>query len=451
MQQALTYAKKHILLNLILFSCATLAITAYTSKIMASDINSGQKIIEKNAKEASVISSSASEATSNTTTEKTTLQPTATATEQSATAGSSATREITTSGAEKQISTNLATTATANTTATTTTKNDKNIQTAVATTATTNSKNTTNQTISGNALTSTGIKKNPDTGNGLINISPTFTFTSPQDGKTVQDKITISGTVNNAQNVEFYLIQENSDAQKYIGTAAKQSENTWGMNFNLDNTPNGSFFLIAKIENVYTTYESGKIKITINSYPHSSTNNNQTAPGNDQSTIIFESPKEKGPIEKNIYKVTNISTVKVGNENKLKLEGKGLPNTFVTVYIYSSLPIILTVKTDSDGNWSYLLDKQLDNGEHEAYVAVTDNTGKITAKSEPLPFIKTAEAVTVIDPANAAERAKAALPPTQTRTSSDMLIITAIILLSLGLVFSIISLTVVYKAEKKNV
>ncbi len=458
MQQAITHAKKHILLNLLLFSCATLTIAVYTSKIMANDIISGQETIGNDIKKAttapSVVSTmplgtttatekitsgespaiiNSSSVTNTNTSDKATQQKTS-ATEQSAVANDSTTREITTSGATKQVSTNLATTTTAK----------------VNTTATNNGATQTTIQATSNNTSTNATKKNLSTESSLVTISPTFTFTSPQNGKTIQDKITISGTVDNAQNVEFYLIQENSDARKYIGTATKQPDNTWGMNFNLDNTPNGSFFLIAKIENVHTTYESGKIKITINSYPHNSTDN-QTNSNNNQSTIIFESPKEKGPVEKDTYKVTSVSVVKVGTENRLKLEGKGLPNSFVTVYIYSSLPIILTVKTDSEGNWSYVLDKQLDDGEHEAYVAVTDNTGKITAKSEPLPFIKTAQAATIIDPANAAERAKASLPPTQTRTNSDMLIITAIILLSLGLVFSIISLTVVYKAEKKIV
>lgn len=80
--------------------------------------------------------------------------------------------------------------------------------------------------------------------------------------------------------------------------------------------------------------------------------------------------------------------------------GERTPNSFVTIYIYSD-PIVLTVKTDSEGNWTYELDKNLEDGNHEAYVAVTDNTGKITAKSEPIAFVKIAQAVTVLPAAEA--------------------------------------------------
>jgi hypothetical protein len=56
---------------------------------------------------------------------------------------------------------------------------------------------------------------------------------------------------------------------------------------------------------------------------------------------------------------------------------------------------MVMVKTDEKGNWSYELDKELPDGNHEVYVAITDNAGKIFAKSKPLPFIKSASAVTV--------------------------------------------------------
>ena len=71
----------------------------------------------------------------------------------------------------------------------------------------------------------------------------------------------------------------------------------------------------------------------------------------------------------------------------MEIKGKALPNSFVTIYIYS-LPIIVTVKADANGAWTYTLDKELDDGEHEIYVATTDNTGKIAAKSAPFTFTK---------------------------------------------------------------
>jgi hypothetical protein len=126
-------------------------------------------------------------------------------------------------------------------------------------------------------------------------------------------------------------------------------------------------------------------------------------------TVVYESPKEGGIVAKEKYEVKNIEVVESDGNKKLKISGKGPPNTYVTVYVYSD-PIVLTIKTDNDGNWSYVLDQDVEDGQHEVYVAVTDNTGKVAEKSEPLAFIKTAEAVTIIPPAEAAAAERAESP-----------------------------------------
>lgn len=127
----------------------------------------------------------------------------------------------------------------------------------------------------------------------------------------------------------------------------------------------------------------------------------QFSVGDKSDKVVFQSPKEKGE-ESRKYKVEKVELAKTqANAEVMKIAGKGVPNSFVTVYIYSNNPIIVTVKTNEYGDWSYDLDKNLENGEHEVYVAVTDNTGKITSKSEPLRFVKTAEAVSVLPPAEA--------------------------------------------------
>jgi hypothetical protein len=122
--------------------------------------------------------------------------------------------------------------------------------------------------------------------------------------------------------------------------------------------------------------------------------------GSKSDKIMFQSPKEKGDTNP-AYKVESVTSLPIENsdsqDQKIKLNGKGLPNSFVTIYIYSNDPVIVTVKTNANGDWEYVLDKNLEDGDHEAYVAVTDNTGKITAKSEPLFFVKTAQAVEMVN------------------------------------------------------
>lgn len=166
----------------------------------------------------------------------------------------------------------------------------------------------------------------------------------------------------------------------------------------------------------------------------------KASPGDKSDKMVFESPKEIGEIKKELYKINNVEMVSHENENKnLKISGQALPNTYITIYIYSD-PIVLTVKTDADGNWSYILDKNLEDGEHEVYVAVTDNTGKITAKSEPLAFVKTAEAATIIPPLEASANERAISPTGVLSKKISYFFVIAISLSMLALILATLGL-----------
>ncbi len=90
-----------------------------------------------------------------------------------------------------------------------------------------------------------------------------------------------------------------------------------------------------------------------------------------------------------------VKETKTEKRKKIEFKGKAIPNSFVVLYVYSEKPIVITVRTDENGNWEYKLDKTLRDGQHEVYVAVTNNSGKIVAKSEPFSFfVKKALAVT---------------------------------------------------------
>jgi len=93
------------------------------------------------------------------------------------------------------------------------------------------------------------------------------------------------------------------------------------------------------------------------------------------------------------YKVKEITLTE---KKDVVFKGEALPNSFITLYIYST-PIMVTVKTDSRGEWQYVLDKELENGNHTVYTATVNNTGNIIAKSSGFLFTKTAEAVTLRD------------------------------------------------------
>lgn len=92
------------------------------------------------------------------------------------------------------------------------------------------------------------------------------------------------------------------------------------------------------------------------------------------------------------YKVNKLGLIE---QNKISIAGQALPNSYITVYIYST-PIMVTIKADNRGEWEYILDKEMENGDHTIYVATVNNTGNIIAQSSPYTFIKSAEAVTLL-------------------------------------------------------
>jgi hypothetical protein len=120
-----------------------------------------------------------------------------------------------------------------------------------------------------------------------------------------------------------------------------------------------------------------------------------------ESSIVFESPKDIGVIRTDILKVASLTPVPVEVDPFITeprtgfvLTGVGLPNSFVTIYIFSQ-PTIVTVRTEADGSWQYRFEKELEDGSHSVYVALTDNSGRIIARSQPFFFTKAAQAFTV--------------------------------------------------------
>jgi len=117
---------------------------------------------------------------------------------------------------------------------------------------------------------------------------------------------------------------------------------------------------------------------------------------------ILEHPKTSG-IESEDMSIDSVSNIEstdslddTQKENGYVFKGVGVPYSVVTLYIYSDLPLVVTMQTDKYGNWQYELDRPLSDGEHEVYVAVNDNTGKIVEKSGLLSFfVKEAQAFSV--------------------------------------------------------
>lgn len=120
-----------------------------------------------------------------------------------------------------------------------------------------------------------------------------------------------------------------------------------------------------------------------------------------EAIIQFESPRESfALVRDDVLVIEEITPLISTNEGeppvRAQIKGRGIPNSFVTLFIFSN-PVVVTVKTDADGSFVYTLDKELEDGSHDVFVAVTDNTGSILGQSNAFSFIKEAEAFTPVD------------------------------------------------------
>lgn len=109
--------------------------------------------------------------------------------------------------------------------------------------------------------------------------------------------------------------------------------------------------------------------------------------------MSYEDPREaREVVVSKVHSVTEVEKVK--ENGRVKLAGKALPNSYVTLYIFST-PIVVTVKTNDAGEWTHTLEQELENGDHQVYVTTVNNSGKIIARSNPIGFTQTAEAATI--------------------------------------------------------
>jgi|GEM_PF-3419010 len=124
----------------------------------------------------------------------------------------------------------------------------------------------------------------------------------------------------------------------------------------------------------------------------------------DYEPVVAESPKVAPvtPTEKFTVETVEYVTIPIVNEtiqkgtnattSAIRVVGTAEPFMFVTLYLYST-PIVMTIQADAAGRYEYTFDRTLEDGKHEIFVTTVNNTGKIVAKSDPIPFVKTAEAI----------------------------------------------------------
>lgn len=140
-----------------------------------------------------------------------------------------------------------------------------------------------------------------------------------------------------------------------------------------------------------------------------------------------------------IQNVKNIQNEQSNLNEGYVLSGKAEPNSVATLYIYSDLPAVITVDVDQYGNWLYKLDQSLVEGEHEVYVAINDDTGKVVKKSKPLNFfVKEASAISVKDFVSKANASSEEPGKSETSISNYLLIAIAMAIFGIFLFLAVI-------------
>jgi hypothetical protein len=173
-----------------------------------------------------------------------------------------------------------------------------------------------------------------------------------------------------------------------------------------------------------------------------------------EALMVYESPKDTGLERPELLEVISIASAPAiltdGPERvpSAIISGKGLPNSFVSLYIFST-PIVVTVKTESDGSWVYRFDKELEDGQHEVYIGMTDNSGKIIAKSKPFSFVKEAEAFTgTTDPSQVAEAPTSFEPSHSFLSEYTLYLVLSISVVAIGLVLILLGLHLEARTRK---
>ena len=83
-----------------------------------------------------------------------------------------------------------------------------------------------------------------------------------------------------------------------------------------------------------------------------------------EARVTYESPREAGLVDADTLAVTEIAPVFESDAERgtpsvqARIGGRGLPNSYVTLFIYST-PIIVTVATNDDGSFTYTLQKKI--------------------------------------------------------------------------------------------
>lgn len=148
-----------------------------------------------------------------------------------------------------------------------------------------------------------------------------------------------------------------------------------------------------------------------------------------------------------ISKIENIpTTAESNNRETLKISGKSKPESLVLIYIYSD-PLIITTKSDKEGNWQYTINDPMQPGKHEVYVVVNKEDGSFN-RSNPFEFIISNVAASELNPNGL--NLKLSGNPTETASQSNNNLIYYVTVSTCVILVAIMILLIIIKINKNK-
>lgn len=165
-----------------------------------------------------------------------------------------------------------------------------------------------------------------------------------------------------------------------------------------------------------------------------------------EAVIEYESPKEVvGVVVTEKLQIAEVvPDVVLANASSSErvqtvVRGVALPHSFVTLYVFST-PTIVTVKTDETGAFEYTFTKELEDGQHQVFAALTDNSGQIIAQSEGFSFVKEAQAFSFVDAQASGGTVESVASSDLVATDTSYRVVVGMAVLALGILLILLGL-----------
>src|SRR3989344_4028899 len=205
---------------------------------------------------------------------------------------------------------------------------------------------------------------------------------NPTSSEKVKGKYKIEVSAPEATSVDLGLQTATGPAKSFhLGLLTSESSK-FVYEWDSANTPNWTYNLVAKANYSFNqSLLANSVTFLVDNPVIETQKEIVPLPQNPQIAAVVNTSTQLGfnPVKVGIspeVRIEKIENTPQANRTGLTLKGKSLPNSIVTLYILSD-PIVVTVKTDANGDWTYTLEKPLVAGSHEVFVTVPKPDGSL--------------------------------------------------------------------------